>query len=132
MFLGTFAPKILGSWQMVLPAKLRNALGSDRAIITTGFDKCIYGFAVEDWKRITDQEVLNKPLFSEEGRRIRQRMFAAALEVDLDDQGRFVIPEGLRDYAGLKENLAVIGAGDHFEIWDKDEWDKLSRSGAFK
>lgn len=128
MFLGTFPAKFLGSWQMVLPAKLRSALGSDRAIITIGFDKCVYGFSVDDWQKIADQEVLNKPLFSKEGGEIRRRLFAAALEVDLDDQGRFVIPETLRDYAELKTNLVVIGAGDHFEIWDKDEWANLSHS----
>lgn len=128
MFLGTFSAKFLGSWQMVLSAKLRSALESDRAIITIGFDKCVYGFSIDDWQKISDQEVLNKPLFSKEGAEIRRRLFAAALEVDLDDQGRFVIPETLRDYAGLKANLVVIGAGDHFEIWDKDEWENLSHS----
>lgn len=130
MFLGTFSPALALTGQLALPAKLRSALGSDRAIITTGFDKCIFGFSLEEWQKLGNLELV-KPLSSDEGRQVRRRMYAEALEVDLDDQGRFVIPEGLRNYAGIKTKIAVIGAGDHFEIWDKDEWDKLSRSGAF-
>lgn len=126
MFLGTFTPKILGSWQMVLPAKLRSALGSDRAIVTKGFDRCIYGFSVGEWDKIAASE-LGKPLSTAEGRQIRQQMFAEAMEVDLDDQGRFVIPERLRNYAGINKELTVIGAGDHFEIWNKVEWEKINK-----
>lgn len=129
MFLGTFSPALALTGQLALPAKLRSALGSDRAIITTGFDKCINGFSVTDWNRISDQELV-KPLSTGEGRKIRHQMFARAVEVDLDDQGRFVIPENLRKFAGIKTAVAVVGAGDHFEIWDKDEW--LSYSGTFK
>ena len=125
MFLGTFEPKLLANGQMSLPVKIRGALGQDRAIITTGFDKCIYGFSIEDWQRITAGE-LQKPLSTIEGRQVRQRMFAAAVEVDFDTQGRFVIPEILKKYAGIKENLVVIGAGDHFEMWDQQEWKKYS------
>ena len=124
MFLGTFTPKILGSWQMVLPSKLRSALGSDRAIVTKGFDRCIYGFSIGEWEKIAASELV-KPLSTAEGRQIRQQMFAEATEVDLDEQGRFVIPERLREYAGIKEELVVIGAGDHFEVWNKDEWGKI-------
>lgn len=124
MFLGTFTPKFLTKGQISLPAKIRNSLGSNRAIITTGLDKCLYGFSMTDWDKIAQQELI-KPLSSEEGRRIRHQIFAGALEIDLDDQGRFVIPENLRRFAGLEEDLVVIGAGDHFEIWDKSEWEKI-------
>jgi len=121
MFLGTFTPSLATTGQVALPSKLRSALGSDRAFITAGFDKCINGFSVEDWKKISEQE-LTKPLSTEDGRKIRHQMFTKAVEVDLDDQGRFVIPETLREFAGIKTQIAVVGAGDHFEIWDKDEW----------
>lgn len=124
MFLGTFTPKFLAKGQISLPAKIRNSLGDSRAIITTGLDKCLYGFSLTDWNKIAEQE-LAKPLSSEEGRRIRHQIFAGALEIDLDDQGRFVIPENLRRFAGLNKDLVVVGAGDHFEIWDKDEWEKI-------
>lgn len=126
MFLGTFNPKLLARDQVVLPAKIRSNLGNDRAILTTGFDKCIYGFSLEDWNKIAEQELI-KPLSTLEGRKIRQVMFARALEVDFDDQGRFVIPGSLREYAGIASELTVIGAGDHFEIWNTEEWEKVKK-----
>jgi MraZ protein len=129
MFLGNFTPSLASTGQIALPSKLRSALGSDRAVITTGFDKCVNGFSVNDWASIAQQE-LSKPLSTEEGRKVRHQMFANAIEVDLDDQGRFVIPESLRKFAGIKGEITVIGAGDHFEIWDKDEW--LSYTSTFK
>lgn len=128
MFLGTFSPSLASTGQVALPVKLRSALGSDRAVITTGFDKCIFGFSLTEWQKLGEMELV-KPLSTLEGRNVRRRMYAEAVEVDLDDQGRFVIPEILRKYAGIKEKIAVIGAGDHFEIWDKDEWTNLSHSG---
>lgn len=129
MFLGTFSPSLASTGQVALPSKLRNSLGSDRAILTTGFDKCLNGFSIEDWNKISQLE-LTKPLSEADGRKVRHQMFAGAIEVDLDDQGRFVIPENLRNFAGIKDELVFVGAGDHFEIWDKDEW--LSYSSTFK
>jgi MraZ protein len=99
--------------------------------LAKGFDKCVYGFTLDTWQRLAEQELL-KPLLTEEGRRMRQRVFSQAEEVDCDKQGRFVVPAYLRQYAGIVEEIVVIGAGDHFEIWDKDEWEKLSRSSAFR
>lgn len=127
MFLGTFTPKLLINGQMALPSRLRNALGGDRAILTSGFDRCIYGFSVADWEKTSSFE-LAKPLSSNEGRAVRRRMFAAAVEIDLDDQGRFVLPEYLKKYAGINLEIIVAGAGDHFEIWAKDAWESMGKN----
>ena len=124
MFLGKFEAKLLPSNQFVLPAKLRNALKTKDLIIAKGFDNCIYGFSVEEWEKIASQELL-KPLLSEEGRRMRQKVFSQAEQVDFDKQGRFVLPEYMLVFAKIKDQIIIIGAGDHFEIWDKDEWTKL-------
>lgn len=126
MFLGTFKSKLLTKNQHSLPSKIRAGLDGNRVIISVGFDKCIYGFSAKDWEKIVEQELM-KPLISEEGRRIRQRIFAQAEEVDLDKQGRFVIPEYLRAYAEIVEDIVVIGAGDHFEIWNSPEWEKMQK-----
>lgn len=127
MFLGTFTLKLLSSSQVVLPAKIRSQLPDKRAVLAKGFDKCVYGFTVEAWQKISETELL-KPLLSQEGRRMRQRIFSQAEEVDCDKQGRFVVPGYLRDHAGITEEVVIIGAGDHFEIWDKDEWAKLNKT----
>lgn len=124
MFLGTFNPKLLSKGQLSLPAKIRNRLAGNRAVITIGIDKCVYGFSITDWEKLVEAELL-RPILSEDGRRLRQQFFSQSEEVDLDNQGRFVIPDYQRQYAGIKTDLVVIGAGDHFEIWDKAEWEKI-------
>lgn len=127
MFLGTFSTKLLPKKQFVLAARLAKYLNGNHLVIAQGFDKCIYGFDVDQWQKIAEAELL-KPLLSEEGRRMRREIFSRADEVDLDKQRRFVIPDYLVEYAGIKEDLIVIGAGDHFEIWDKTEYERLSHS----
>lgn len=129
MFLGTFSTRVMPNNQFVLASKLAKNLGGNKLIISQGFDKCIYGFAVDEWQQIAQSELL-KPLLTDEGRKMRQQVFSKAEEVDLDKQRRFVLPDYLLKYAGIKDELMVIGAGDHFEIWDKDEW--LSYSSTFK
>lgn len=124
MFLGSYQQKLLTNGQVVLPAKLRAELSGKKVVLAKGFDKCIYGFSPIMWEKLAEAELL-KPLLSEEGRRMRQRIFSQAEEVDLDAQGRFVIPVYMRNYAALQENLVFIGAGDHFEIWDRQEWEDL-------
>lgn len=124
MYLGTYTPKLLIGNQISLPAKIRKAIGGQQAITTTGYDKCVYGFSPSEWRKMTETE-LTKPLSSDEGRRLRRQIFAAAEEVKFDSQGRFVLPEFLRSYAGVTEELVVIGAGDHFEIWDSGEWARV-------
>lgn len=128
MFLGTFTPKLLANGQLSLPAKIRSALGSDRAVLTTGFEKSIYGFSTDEWNKLAAME-LAKPLSTDEGRDIRRKMFAAACEIETDDQGRFVLPEFLKKYAGIQEELVVIGAGDHFEMWNTHEYERVVTNG---
>jgi len=122
MFLGTYKPNLIGKGRVALPKKIRNELGAERMVLTVGFDKCIFGFNEKSWEEIIKPE-LSRPLFSDpEGRRLRRKMCREAMVVNLDAQGRFVIPEAMLKYAQLKKNLTIIGAGDHFEIWDQSLW----------
>lgn len=127
MFLGTFTPKLLPNNQVALPSKLREELNGGKVVLTKGFDKCVYGFSVIDWKRIVSEELL-KPLLSEEGRKIRQRIFSVSEEVSCDPQGRVVVSEYLRSYADLSNEIVIIGAGDHFEIWNKIIWEEYNKN----
>lgn len=123
MFLGTYEPNLLGKGRIALPKKIRSELVGERLVLTIGFEKCIFGFNEKSWEEIVRPE-LSRPLFSDkEGRDLRRKMCMEAQVVNLDSQGRFVIPESMLKYAGIKENLILIGAADHFEIWDEKEWE---------
>lgn len=128
MFLGTYEINLMEKGRMALPKKIREMSGGQRVVITIGFEECIFGFTEGNWYEVTKGE-LTRPLFSDkEGRDLRRKMCSAATAVELDAQGRFVIPQSMINYAGIKEKLVIIGAGDHFEIWDKDKWEEYRSS----
>lgn len=124
MFLGSWEPSFdLKSRRVALPKKIRDYLATSKIILTFGFERCIFGFDVKAWQKESERQ-LSKSLEERGARDIRRFFFSSATVIKLDDQGRFVIPGGLLNYAQIKKPL-IIGAGDHFEIWEKASWIKL-------
>lgn len=123
MFLGTYRPNLIGKNRLALPMKLRKEIRDDRLVLAIGFDKCILGFEEETWKKVTAED-LSRPLSDREGRELRRKMFPGAVVLEMGVQGRFVIPEEMARYAGIKEGVVLIGAGDHFEIWEETRWEE--------
>jgi len=127
MFLGTFEPNLMTKGRVSLPKKLRDELSGNHLVLTIGFEDCIFGFTQRVWEEVTKPE-LERPLFSDkEGRDLRRKMCSEAISVELDSQGRFIIPARMFEYAKIKEKLIIIGAGDHFEIWDKQSWEEYRK-----
>lgn len=90
--------------------------------MTIGFEEGVFGFTEKKWEETISSE-LNKPLFSDkEGRDLRRKMCAEAVNIELDAQGRFVMPARMLNFCNLTNEAVIIGAGDHFEIWDVDKW----------
>ncbi|MCL4397606.1 cell division/cell wall cluster transcriptional repressor MraZ [Patescibacteria group bacterium] len=109
---------------MALPSKIRKALGSEELVLSTGFDKCVFGFSPDGWEKMV-QAGFDKPVFTADGRLVRRQFFSEAEVIEYDAQGRITVPVELRKYAELKPEVVVVGAGDHFEIWEKKEWEKV-------
>ena len=121
MFLGSFRPSFdLNSRRIALPKKIREYLATNEIILSFGFEKCIFGFDTQAWQKQSEKQ-LDRPITDRTSRDIRRFFFATAEHIRLDDQGRFVIPSGLLEYAEVKSPI-IIGAGDHFEIWDEVNW----------
>ncbi len=132
MFLGSYVPSFdATSRRIALPKKIRDYLANSEIILSFGFEKCLFGFEPATWE-IEARKQLNQPLFEKRPRDIRRFIFASATHVALDDQGRFVIPGNYLEYAELQKPI-IIGAGDHFEIWEQETWQrelkKLEREG---
>lgn len=124
MFLGEYYTNFTGQGRVVLPRKIRQELGDEKEIILSrGFERCIWGFARQSWEKEAEKQ-LEAPITDPAARDLRRYLFSAAEIVGLDEQGRFVIPRALLEYADLKEGVTIIGAGDHFEIWDREIWKK--------
>lgn len=126
MLLGTYELNLSGKNRLALPSRLRKEISGDRLVLTIGFEDCISGFSEKKWEEVTVAD-LAKPFFSDPNARdLRRKMFARAVVVELDSQGRFVIPEGLGGLLEIKGKMVIIGAGDHFEIWETKKWTEYS------
>jgi len=112
--------------RIVLPKKLRALLKGNIFILTKGFDFCLAGFDKEDWEARAKQ-LLSVSLLERENLEKRRFLFASATYLEIDDQGRFVIPKNLLAYSGLNNKAVIVGVGDHFEIWSPEKWEKYSK-----
>lgn len=127
MFLGEYQTKFTGKGRIVLPKVMRQELGEDKVIILSrGFEGCIWGFSREGFEEEAKRQ-LEISATEERARLLRRYLFSGSIQVELDAQGRFVIPDTLLVYAKTGLQVVVIGAGDHFEVWNVDLWKKHLR-----
>lgn len=121
LFLGEYNPSFTKGNRLALPKKLREAISGNTVILVRGLEKCVYGFDKNQWM-IEVNKHIDLSLFDAESRKLKRYLYSGATETDLDGQGRFVLPNNLIEYANLSEEVYVIGAGDHFEIWQGTNW----------
>lgn len=123
MFLGEYQTKFFSPGRVILPKNLRNELASNVIILSKGFEDCIWGFSEKDFNREA-KKTLEISVTEERARFLRRYIFASAMPAELDSQGRFTVPSTLLTYAKIKKEAVIVGAGDHFEIWDTKIWQK--------
>ena len=93
----------------------------EKFFLTRGLDKCIFMFCESEW--IIQEEKFKQASFTKKEIRSFNRMFfSGAVDVIPDKQGRFIIPQYLKDYAGIKKDIVVIGVSNRIEIWDRKKW----------
>ena len=130
MFLGQFDHTIDAKGRMAVPAKFRGQLEKG-AVISKGMGICLSVYTMQRWEEKSAELVAGKT--SDTLREIERRIYASASEVELDGQGRLVIPAKLRAYAELGSEVTVAGVRDHIEIWDRAVWQeyeaKLEQDG---
>ncbi|MGE4483595.1 MAG: division/cell wall cluster transcriptional repressor MraZ [Oscillospiraceae bacterium] len=109
--------------RLFIPAKLREELG-DIFYVTLSMEKCLSAYSSESWDKF-----MEKIKAMPKTKQIKMRpMFAHAAKCELDGQGRILLPQALRDFAGLTKNVAVVGSGECTEFWDADEWARVDSS----
>lgn len=126
VFFGEYSVSFTGQGRIVLPKKIRELLKGNSFVVTKGFDTCLAGYDMQDWEERT-KELLSVSLLEKENIDKRRNLFASASFVDIDDQGRFVVPKSLLKYITEDEKAVIIGVGDHFEIWDQQKWETYSK-----
>ncbi len=124
MFMGEYSHTIDTKGRLIIPAKLREQLG-ESCIMTKSLDNCLAIYTYETFEaKATQLAAQSNGKASVRG--LKRSIFANANELEFDKQGRILVPASLRNYAFLKKEAVVIGAGDHVEIWSREHWDAYS------
>lgn len=122
MFIGEYNHTIDPKKRLALPSKFRGELGS-KVIVTRGLDNCLFVYPMKVWDGLAEK--LGSLPVGEAGTRSFIRvMLAGATDVELDSQGRVLLPEYLKADGGLKKDVTIVGLFNRLEIWDTDKWNK--------
>jgi MraZ protein len=130
MFYGEYKHGIDRKGRIILPARFRDVSkehGLEKFFITRGLDKCIFMFTEDEW-RLQEQKFKSLSFTKQEARRFNRLFFSGALDVAPDKQGRFIVPQYLKDYAGIKKDTIIIGISNRIEIWDEKTWQEFYAS----
>lgn len=122
MLIGEYQHTLDSKGRVNFPVRLRESLG-ESFIITKGLDGCLFVYSREEWKVLEDR-IRELPM--SKARNLQRFLFAGAVEVETDKQGRVLLPANLRDYAGLEKEIVVIGASTRAEIWSRERWSQNS------
>ncbi len=120
MFIGEFTHTLDTKGRVAVPVKFRGKLGTN-AIVTRGLDRCLFVFTSQEWESLA-QKLIALPLAQANSRAFVRLMLAGAMDVEVDKQGRVLIPDYLREYAGLGKEVVVAGLYNRIEIWDSQVW----------
>lgn len=126
MFIGEYQHALDSKNRMIVPAKLREGLGS-KFVITKGLDGCLYAYPLEEWG-IFEEKLKTLPLTNKDARSFVRFFFSGACEVEIDKQSRGLIPQNLKEYACIEKDIVSIGVLSRVEIWSKEKWIKYNES----
>jgi len=125
MLIGQYEHTIDAKKRLALPAKFRGELG-DKVIITKGVENCLVVYTEKEWQ-IFSEKLSNLPISQIGARSFARIILAGAMEIELDKLGRILLPDYLKNYAGLKKDVAVCGLSNRLEIWDLEKWNEYNK-----
>ncbi len=124
MFMGEYQHALDEKGRVTIPARLREGLG-ERFVITRGLDQCLFAYPMEEWSRI-EQKLKELPFTRGDARAFTRLFFSGAMEVEMDKQSRVLIPQNLREYAGIQKEAMIIGVSNRVEVWSEPLWRQYS------
>jgi MraZ protein len=123
MFSGEYEYKIDAKGRVSIPPKFRSQF-ADGIVLNKGVDGCIDAYTLSAWNEATAQFQSLPIVRSEKSRRMSRILFSSAFNLELDEQGRIMLPPALRQHAAIKDTLVITGVSNYLEIWSKEAWDK--------
>ncbi len=120
MLIGEYTHSLDPKKRLSLPSKFRNELGK-KVVVTRGLDNCLFVYPLKEWQRITEK-ISELPLGQADTRGFNRFFLSGAVEVDIDSVGRILVPDFLKDFAGLNAKVVLAGVHSRVEIWDEQVW----------
>ena len=122
MFMGRYKHTIDPKGRLSIPSKYREILG-DEFVVSKGMDGCLFVYANDAWKAF-EEKLASLPLINREARQFARFFLSGAQYVTVDKQGRILMPQDLREFAGLEKDVVLAGAGGRIEIWSLEKWNE--------
>ena len=121
MFMGEYRHNIDEKGRLIVPAKFRESLGKE-FVVTKGLDKCLFVYPLSEWQ-IIEEKFRNANTTTANARKFARFFFAGACNVEIDKQGRILLPNQLREFANLSKDIVTVGVLNRVEIWSKELWE---------
>ena len=124
MFMGEYNHTIDAKGRLIVPSKFREALG-DTFVVTKGLDGCLFVYDNEEWQAF-EEKLRSLPITNKEARQFARFFLAGAAEVEVDKQGRILVPNILREFAQISKDVVLIGVASRIEIWSKARFEGIA------
>ena len=121
MFMGEYNHTIDTKGRLIIPSKFREALGEE-FVVTKGLDGCLFVFDNNEWSAF-ESKLKTLPITNKDARKFVRFFLAGAASVEVDKQGRILVPGVLREFSKLLKDVVLIGVGSRVEIWSKKRWE---------
>ena len=122
MFIGEYSHNLDDKGRVAVPSKFRVRLNKG-AVVTRGLDNCLFLYTKDEWQKMAEK-LAALPISQANSRAFARLMLAGAMDVELDKQGRIILPEYLRQFAQIKKEVVIAGLYNRLEIWDQVIWSK--------
>ena len=120
MFMGEYNHTVDAKGRFIVPSKFREQLG-DEFVVTKGLDGCLFVYENTEWK-VLEEKLHTLPLTNANARKFSRFFLAGATSCEVDKQGRILLPQILRDFAGIEKEAVLVGVGSRIEIWSRERW----------
>ena len=126
MFIGEYTHTLDPKKRLSLPAKFRKELGK-RVVITKGLDNCLFMYPHGAWEKGAAEKLAALPMGAADTRGFSRFMLSGAVEADVDGAGRVLVPDFLKEFAGLRSKVVLAGVSDRVELWNEKSWQDYKR-----
>ncbi len=126
MFIGEYQASIDDKGRISIPAKFRPQLKS-KIVVTRGLDNSLFLYTLDEWKKLATK-LASLPISTANTRAFSRLMLAGAMDVELDGQGRVMLPEYLRSYAQVGKSVVIAGLYNRLELWDEAKWNEYKKN----